>query len=350
MKTLTEFSAANLRAAQKTISDTHASEAAQGKTPEELTALVSEALKCEGDKFKHLSQALEMLKSRGDGLKRVLVMTVGEGEKAPQGAVAVEAFHYLAEYFPQAASASRGRDSYDRDPRGRRDGRRGGRDGDRKGGGRGRDGGERGGRGDRAPRGGDRAQSGDHQPSNGKSVVFAATGAAGFIPGADGGRPSARGPRKPREPRAPRPPREARAPKPPREPKAQEPLSPTLPDGRPRPKITYTNPELVLASIAADQKAIEERVAQMRAEREAKRAQAPAGEGAPGGGGRPGRSRRGGRGRRGKGGAGAGGNAPAAGAGATETAQAAPSGDSTSVESGAGQAKDASQETVVQSS
>lgn len=126
MKTLTEFAVIHLKNAQAKADELTAA----GKTAEELPAALGEALSIEGDKLKFLLAALEVYKVRSEGLKRVLVISVGENEKAPQGAEKHDEQFYLAEFFPVPVSSQKGRGDR-RDERGGK-GDRGGR-GDRKG-------------------------------------------------------------------------------------------------------------------------------------------------------------------------------------------------------------------------
>lgn len=129
MKTITEFDSFRLKNAGQKAQEL----AAAGKTPEECAQAIGEELKMEGDKLKMFMNALEIVKTRGQGLKRIVVMTVGEGEKTPAGAEKKDDHFYLAEFFPLPPEQQNGR----RRRGGRGDGRRdGGRKGGRKGGGR----------------------------------------------------------------------------------------------------------------------------------------------------------------------------------------------------------------------
>ncbi len=168
MKTLTEFPSQTLKNAAKT----HQELTAAGKTPEELPAALGEALKVEGDKLTRLIAAIEVVGTRFDDLKRVVVLqTTAEGEKAPSGAQQKGELYYVTEYYaslqPQKP-AGRG----DRDDRGGKKGR----------GGKGRRDGKGG-------RGGERGERGEKRAGGGA--------------GSEGGERGDRRP--PREPRAPRP-------------------------------------------------------------------------------------------------------------------------------------------------
>lgn len=148
MKTLTEFFGTALKTARKAKEDLTAA----GKTLEELPAALGEALKIEGDKLKHLMGAIEAVGSKWDDLKRVVVSTLNEGEKAPAQAQAIGETYYTVEHYPPVAkSGGRPGPSDQRNSKGRGGkGGRGGRDGGRGGRG-GRDGGREGG--GRPPRG-----------------------------------------------------------------------------------------------------------------------------------------------------------------------------------------------------
>jgi hypothetical protein len=159
MKTMTEFNGFQIKGALAK----QAELAAAGKTPEEIPAAMGEAYKLEGDKLKFFMNALAHAQAQKhpETIKRVLVMSLAEGEKAPHGAAQVEEHYYLAETYPQPASKQKAHGRGDRDERGRGKGRRGkgrgGRGGER--GGRGGERGERGGRGPR-PQGEKGAQAG----------------------------------------------------------------------------------------------------------------------------------------------------------------------------------------------
>lgn len=148
MKTLTEFAGLNIKNAAKTKQELIAG----GKTPEELTAALGEALKVEGDRLTFLVNVLEFVGTKQNDLKRVVVFSLAEGEKAPLNAVQKGEHYYLIEYFPSMNQEK---------PRASQDDRPGGRD--RKG---------KGKRGERGDRGGDRKRTsprpgGDEQRGQG---------------------------------------------------------------------------------------------------------------------------------------------------------------------------------------
>lgn len=147
MKTMTEFSSFAL----KTAVEAADALATSGKTPEELPAALGEQLKLEGDKLTWMVAAIDVARAKNKNLKRILVLTLNEGEAAPKGAEVKEGFVLLPETFPSAhAPAAPQKDD-------RRDGKRGGKRGDKRGGRDGKSGGGRdgkpGGGGERGARG-----------------------------------------------------------------------------------------------------------------------------------------------------------------------------------------------------
>lgn len=92
--------------------------AAEGKTPEEIQASLGESFKYEGDKLNYFIQAIEVASQNAEGLKRVLVMRLGEGENAPAKAVKVEDIVYVPEGIVLTAYKA---------PEKSKDGKRGGR-------------------------------------------------------------------------------------------------------------------------------------------------------------------------------------------------------------------------------
>ncbi|OFZ22813.1 MAG: hypothetical protein A2X94_11965 [Bdellovibrionales bacterium GWB1_55_8] len=128
MKTLTEFPAATLKNALKTRDELIAS----GKTPEELPQALGEALKVEGDRLSHLLNALECVGKKVSDLKRVVVLSLSEGEKAPSGAKQFGEHQYIAEYYPSLNPPKPARSDEHRGDRGGKGGKgRGGRGRDR---------------------------------------------------------------------------------------------------------------------------------------------------------------------------------------------------------------------------
>lgn len=155
MRTITEFAAITLKNAAKTKAELLAS----GKTAEELPAAMGEALKLEGDKLNFLMNAIEAAGEKYDNMKRVVVSSLNEGEKAPSGAKQMGEQYYAVEFYPSMRSAPQDAGRDERGGRGGRGGRGdkrgGGKPGERGGrgpGGGGGPGGDRGARGPRGPR------------------------------------------------------------------------------------------------------------------------------------------------------------------------------------------------------
>jgi hypothetical protein len=229
MKTITEFFGKSLKTIEEklpTITKEATATAtetlkAEGKSEEEMTAALPEAIKAavaaklletdklEGDKLAMCLAAIEVAKSARGSLKRVLVMTAAEGEKAPAGAKEVDGKYYLAEVFPEAGrpAAPDARDDRfggkgKRDGKGGRGGKGGGRDGKPGGG---RDGGRGGAdRGERSAGGRPERAERPQAPSNGVVIGVKAGGAAGAA--APGHVPVPKGDRPARAPKAPRAP------------------------------------------------------------------------------------------------------------------------------------------------
>lgn len=124
MKAVTEFPSFTLTKglAAKT------SLTAEGKTPEEIQTSMGETFKLEGDKLKHFLNALDVAGQSGQNLKRVMVVSLNEGEAAPAKAVKVEEHYYVPEMLITAAPAPKA------DSKGGKFGGRGGGKGGGKGG------------------------------------------------------------------------------------------------------------------------------------------------------------------------------------------------------------------------
>jgi uncharacterized membrane protein YgcG len=105
MKSVTEFWAISLNQGltKKAALD------AEGKTPEEVSAALGEQLKMEGEKLTHFINAMEVASQNPEKLSRVRVVTLAEGENAPQKALQVEAHHYVPEFqtAPRPAQAKK---------------------------------------------------------------------------------------------------------------------------------------------------------------------------------------------------------------------------------------------------
>jgi hypothetical protein len=123
MKTVTEFPGVNLKNAIKLKQDLIAG----GKTAEELPQAMGESLKLEGERLDSLLTALEMVEKKSQDLKRVVVYTLAEGEKAPTQLLQKGDRYYLAEYYPSLEKKHPPKD-FKGDP-GKKGKRRGGRRG-----------------------------------------------------------------------------------------------------------------------------------------------------------------------------------------------------------------------------
>lgn len=86
MKAVTEFASFTLNAALKA----KAALMAEGKSPEEIQESLGTTYKLEGEKLGYFITALEVAAANADDLKRVLVVRLAEGEKAPAKAMQTE--------------------------------------------------------------------------------------------------------------------------------------------------------------------------------------------------------------------------------------------------------------------
>lgn len=123
MKFVTEFANVTL----KQVLAARTALAAEGKTPEEIQESLGTKYKVEGEKLAHLTNALEVASQNTENLKRVLVVSLGENEKAPAKAVQVEAFHYVPDFHVTARPAH----TENKDSKGGRGGKGRGGGGDR---------------------------------------------------------------------------------------------------------------------------------------------------------------------------------------------------------------------------
>jgi len=101
MKSVTEFAVFTLNQGLKTRADLTAA----GKNPEEILAGLGESFKFEGDKLKHFAQALDVAGQNVTNLKRVIVVTLAEGEQTPPKSTKVEETCYIPDFYldPKAA-------------------------------------------------------------------------------------------------------------------------------------------------------------------------------------------------------------------------------------------------------
>jgi hypothetical protein len=102
MKAVTEFSVFTLNKANQV----KATLTSEGKTPEEIQENLGQSFKLEGEKLGYLIQSLDVATTHAQNLKRVVVVKLNEGEKAPAKAVQVEEIHFIPEFFVQAQPAS----------------------------------------------------------------------------------------------------------------------------------------------------------------------------------------------------------------------------------------------------
>lgn len=91
MKAVTEFPGYLLTRALQT------KKSLEGKTPEEVQAGLGEAFKYEGDKLNHFMRALDVMEKSPEGIRRVMVVTLAEGENAPSNSTKVDDFYYFAD-------------------------------------------------------------------------------------------------------------------------------------------------------------------------------------------------------------------------------------------------------------
>jgi len=76
---------------------------AEGKTAEEIQASIGETFKLEGDKLKHFVASLDVAAQNPTNLRRILVVSLAEGEAAPAKAVQVEEHYYVPEFLVMSA-------------------------------------------------------------------------------------------------------------------------------------------------------------------------------------------------------------------------------------------------------
>ncbi len=129
MKSVTEFP--NFTLAQGLKAKTALS--GEGKTPEEIQESLGQTFKLEGDRLKHFVAAIDVAGANTENLKRVIVMSLNEGENAPAKAVKVEEHYYVPDFHVTAKPAAAKADA--KGGRGGGRGGRGGRDGGKGGGG-----------------------------------------------------------------------------------------------------------------------------------------------------------------------------------------------------------------------
>jgi hypothetical protein len=94
MKSVTEFWSFALVKGNKAKAEL----VAAGKSAEEIAQGIGEAMKFEGEKLKQFLCALDVATAHAEGLSRVLVVSLNEGEVAPPKATKVEEMHYVPEF------------------------------------------------------------------------------------------------------------------------------------------------------------------------------------------------------------------------------------------------------------
>lgn len=125
MKAITEFSVFTLTKALQV----KTALLADGKTPEEIQENLGQNLKMEGDKLNYLVQSLDVANENMTHLKRILVLKLDEGDKAPPKAVAGTEVHFVPEFFatgPAIAAATSSKGGGNRGGRGNQRGGKGG--------------------------------------------------------------------------------------------------------------------------------------------------------------------------------------------------------------------------------
>lgn len=100
MKSVTEFWGAVLLQGLKA----KEALAAEGKTPEEIQTNLGEKFKLEGDKLKYFTNALEVAGQNQEKLHKVKVLSLAEGETAPQKSTKIEEHHYVPDFVKAPAA------------------------------------------------------------------------------------------------------------------------------------------------------------------------------------------------------------------------------------------------------
>lgn len=98
---------------------------AEGKSPEEIEQGLGETFKLEGEKLKHFINSLDVAQANPEKLRRVVVISLNEGEAAPAKATKVDEMYYGPEFLVEARPAAEKSDNRGRGGRGGRGGGRG---------------------------------------------------------------------------------------------------------------------------------------------------------------------------------------------------------------------------------
>jgi hypothetical protein len=69
----------------------------EGKSPEEVQASLGEAFKFEGEKLSHFVKVLGVVGENTNNVRRVVVMTLNEGEAAPARSTKIDDFYYVVD-------------------------------------------------------------------------------------------------------------------------------------------------------------------------------------------------------------------------------------------------------------
>ncbi len=95
MKAVTEFPSFTLTkalAAKQSLTG-------EGKAPEDVEKSMGETFKMEGEKLKHFMNAIDVAGQNSQNLKRVLVISLNEGENPPAKATQIESHYYVPEFL-----------------------------------------------------------------------------------------------------------------------------------------------------------------------------------------------------------------------------------------------------------
>ncbi len=102
MKAVTEFASFTLNQGIKS----KAALTTEGKTPEEVQATLGETFKLEGEKLTYFVNAVDVAAKNPESLKRVVVMSLNEGENAPAKGIQIEQLYYVPEFYVEAKPAA----------------------------------------------------------------------------------------------------------------------------------------------------------------------------------------------------------------------------------------------------
>ncbi len=105
LKTLTEFNGIELLNTLNTMEML----ALAGKPEEEIHLTIGLATKRDGDKLKTFLDAVQSIKNRSQGLKRVVVYSATETDKIPERAEKRDGHVFFPEYYPALENQERGR-------------------------------------------------------------------------------------------------------------------------------------------------------------------------------------------------------------------------------------------------